>query len=630
MSAQGINELIDLLVADAKARGADRLTVGPEVDAGPLFASCWRGEAQLQRRELAWRFFDVLGRHAMLTAGLDPWQFRRPQTGTAAGRFSLTVEGPTVWQRRLTFRPDAELAADASASKRIDEVLAQLKAEAAEVARAQDAAVEDSLLAGAFVEPDPTTTLVNLMLKQALALRAQRIDATALGAEFSLFEGTRDQGIPWGAARWPDIRRRLLHMSGFPPWARGPALGRIAIRMTGGREAEFTVEVLEGDTGVVLTVTGDTGPGAPSPPDGLAPAAAVLTELSPLLAAVLEAPSDVTARRVYADWLSENGDSRGRFIGLQLAEGGHRVPAPREAAQWCGAIIQLAGAWRMDWGFLDRVIITADPGQRAWDAVVADPHWATVRALSLVGLSSERAAQLLANARLSALEALAVERPPSRQPAEGEEEGPPPAVLERVSALRLSVINEPVTKWADALSWTGLKVLELALDGLPEEAGGQLFERQLARFFALKAARRVADLVIDARLHEALWAALPSVPATVQRVTVPFVAAEAGPFAPAVNCTLRRDGRSGSFSDAALCGELDPLYRFGPKVLPSLRGLTSLERVQFVSSPRALDRGREAVLRRLCAEQLPGVRVEVTSGESAAPLWWQEAPPARR
>jgi uncharacterized protein (TIGR02996 family) len=109
-----------------------------------------------------------------------------------------------------------------------------------------------------------------------------------------------------------------------------------------------------------------------------------MSRLSELLAAVHANPDDLEARLVYADALSEAGDPRGEFIVRQCDEGAP-VSASHLPASWLGPLAmildpEISSFWR---GFLDSASLKANlnPGDLA--ALAGDPHWATVRSLSL-------------------------------------------------------------------------------------------------------------------------------------------------------------------------------------------------------------------------------------------------------
>jgi len=585
VSPELLDELLDALLGEARVREAERLTFAFEaVDGGARTepcVRCWHDEDLLHHRALEWPVFEALVRRAMLSAGCDPWQYRKPQAGTAAGRFQLAAAGETAQLRRLTLRPLARQ----GATSLVDDVLERLQQPGLET-EDEPAAVEDA----------PVVRVVNLMLRNAHANGARRIVAAETGAQLFWSDDAPPERLAWPSELWPEVRRRLLYMAQLPHWERGPAISNFRVRIgADGDELSWLVEVPGDDAPLVLTLLAHEEPrAAPAEPQAAA------APLDPLLRAVLEEPHDLGRRRVFADQLLERGDPRGRFISLQLSGSSSDAPPPPDAPLWCGDLRSLWGEARFAWGFLDRLAAAGGAASVPSD----DPHWSTVRALKLDALRPQLASRIIARAPLASLQALTLD---AQVPSDA-------AVLSRLTSLCVTRLHAPTARWLDGLALPKLRSLELELG---EDAS------QLARFLVLKAAWSVPDLVVDGRMSPVLWHHLPSVPQSVERVSLVFGPAERRAFQPAIVCTLRR-----RFSEAVLYGDVDTLYRGAPDVFAALQGLRSLEVVRLVS-PRALDRGREGVLRKACAQRLPRAKLEpAAAGRPEVQLWWlAETPP---
>jgi uncharacterized protein (TIGR02996 family) len=145
-----------------------------------------------------------------------------------------------------------------------------------------------------------------------------------------------------------------------------------------------------------------------------------------LLESVLSSPGDLSLRAVYGDWLLERGDPRGELIALQLcerldAQGEARVAAllRKHAGAWVGAIAHAVRRESMVFrhGFLTRCIARKSMlSTEKWEAVVAEPLWATVEELSISSRLPGRWARRLADMpQLRALRSLHVEDPAVRE-----------------------------------------------------------------------------------------------------------------------------------------------------------------------------------------------------------------------
>ena len=138
-----------------------------------------------------------------------------------------------------------------------------------------------------------------------------------------------------------------------------------------------------------------------------------------LLAQIALAPADDAPRLVYADWLLERDDPRGRFIALQCARRDAVVTADERALlaahwqAWIGRAAAFArpgdveferGMWSAcDW-------ITEAGARLLDDARFADPAWATVRRFAIPPWLEPRLDRLLASPLRGSLRALIVER----------------------------------------------------------------------------------------------------------------------------------------------------------------------------------------------------------------------------
>jgi uncharacterized protein (TIGR02996 family) len=110
-----------------------------------------------------------------------------------------------------------------------------------------------------------------------------------------------------------------------------------------------------------------------------------------LLAAIVEAPTDLDRRQVYADYLLSIGDPRGEFIALQLAElrgtldqaGKARANAlmSEHANAWLGNLARalVRSSTRFVGGFLSAAQVKQN--HRGLARLIGDPVWATVERL---------------------------------------------------------------------------------------------------------------------------------------------------------------------------------------------------------------------------------------------------------
>jgi uncharacterized protein (TIGR02996 family) len=133
---------------------------------------------------------------------------------------------------------------------------------------------------------------------------------------------------------------------------------------------------------------------APADVGALAELGSLLQQRSDdLLESVLAKPDDVGLRAVYGDWLLERGHPRGELIALQLREqlddeGKARVATllHKHAGAWVGAIAYVVRRESMVFqrGFLARCTARKRMlSTEKWEAVVAEPSWATVEELSI-------------------------------------------------------------------------------------------------------------------------------------------------------------------------------------------------------------------------------------------------------
>jgi uncharacterized protein (TIGR02996 family) len=102
-----------------------------------------------------------------------------------------------------------------------------------------------------------------------------------------------------------------------------------------------------------------------------------------LLEQVYLSPQDLGARRLYADWLVEQGDPRGELIALQCARvaGGWTIASEQREAQllyehgrkWLGPFGKYIGGYRFERGFLAACELTA-----VTKAMIGHASWSTV------------------------------------------------------------------------------------------------------------------------------------------------------------------------------------------------------------------------------------------------------------
>jgi uncharacterized protein (TIGR02996 family) len=120
------------------------------------------------------------------------------------------------------------------------------------------------------------------------------------------------------------------------------------------------------------------------------------------LRAVYENSDDDGPRRVYADWLVEQGDPRGELITLQVARAGKGLPLEAERREvellwkygraWLAPFAKQIDAFRFERGFL------AECGLKAvTKKMVGHASWATVRCVHLVDVDSALAAMFLSH-----------------------------------------------------------------------------------------------------------------------------------------------------------------------------------------------------------------------------------------
>lgn len=126
-----------------------------------------------------------------------------------------------------------------------------------------------------------------------------------------------------------------------------------------------------------------------------------------LLARVLEAPDDVGARLVYADWLSERGEPRGELIALQCQLSALAPEAPERAEleareralraeheeAWLAELGLSVVSVRWENGFLDEVTVLAASVEQLPQALFSREP---VRALRVVDATADHAAVLAA------------------------------------------------------------------------------------------------------------------------------------------------------------------------------------------------------------------------------------------
>jgi uncharacterized protein (TIGR02996 family) len=615
------DRLIEALLGQAGASGADTLTLGWEMhpdDPDRLLscARCWRDGAVTHEQPLAFDVLGLLTRRIMLLASLDPWQFRRLQSGTLQemGCWAVEVAGEDANRRRLTLRP---------LSPEVDErPWAELVRSAVERIDPPAPSLED--LSEGHGE-SPIVRLVNLILINALKKGAREIrlvgdDRCTVDYGFGDGRWWREMTPP--ARLWPVVRRRLLIMSGVEPWRPGPGDGSFKLLVGEGRAATFSLELAPPERGdrirlrVIETSPRECEEGATTASSSTSSLAA---DPSGLLAGILEHPGDVERRQVYSDWLQERGDPRGEFIARQFAGQLEAVPPP-EALGWCGALCQLASAEGMRFcrGFLDRLVATRDPPPAEWEAIVADPHWSTVRALDLGAAQDRLAWRLLREARLGSLEEVVL--PPGCM-AHLE----PLAVLSRLSVLGVSrtlLDDEDVRRALDERALAGLQRLDLwspsdalwdAFQDLADVEDGEVLARQQPHRTFL---RPIPELGIylssppDPTTLRSLARHLQS----VQHLHVAMrVGAQRTPFSPSVLWTCRR-APGATLSGVVLHGTATRLLLLAqsPGLLETLALTTGGRptRLDIVLTGGELTAGQREDLCRRCARAVGG-QVEI-------------------
>lgn len=127
-----------------------------------------------------------------------------------------------------------------------------------------------------------------------------------------------------------------------------------------------------------------------------------------LLRAVYENLDDDGVRRVYADWLVEQGDPRGELIALQVARATKAMPLEAERREvellwkygraWLAPFAKQIGAFRYERGFL------VECGLKALTKkMVGHPSWATVRRVELLDVDSPLVGMFLSHPAMRSL-----------------------------------------------------------------------------------------------------------------------------------------------------------------------------------------------------------------------------------
>jgi uncharacterized protein (TIGR02996 family) len=127
-----------------------------------------------------------------------------------------------------------------------------------------------------------------------------------------------------------------------------------------------------------------------------------------LLRAVYENLDDDGARRVYADWLVEQGDPRGELIALQVARATQALPLAAERREvellwkhgraWLAPFARQIGAFRFERGFLVECELKA-----LTKKMVGHASWATVRSVRLVGVDGPLVGMFLSHPAMRSL-----------------------------------------------------------------------------------------------------------------------------------------------------------------------------------------------------------------------------------
>jgi uncharacterized protein (TIGR02996 family) len=132
-----------------------------------------------------------------------------------------------------------------------------------------------------------------------------------------------------------------------------------------------------------------------------------------LLAAIYDAPGDLAARAVYADWLLDRGDPRGELITLQLREVVTKEQEARarelvdaHAEQWIGRLTEITTWIEFEGGFLARCGLSRIP---KW--AIGRREWATVKHIGISDDWSRDIGPLVTHETMKSLESLRV---PSR------------------------------------------------------------------------------------------------------------------------------------------------------------------------------------------------------------------------
>jgi len=246
-----IDRLIAALLGETVASGADRVVVGSEpsaVEQGVVYYGVrwWEGEQMRHRLLLDYPVMGQVTRRILLLAGLDPWHVRSSQHGTmqAMGRWSVEVSGERG-DRHATLRPLETTKVDdrdwleqaRTAASAVVPDMPSHESQADNVRDLERAALES-----------PVVRLVNLILINGWRQRARDIELQRhpdrLTVELVFEDGTRRQEMTPPLGLWSDIRRRLLVMSGVPPWVREPDRGYFMLRLGKGLEPGFVLDLL--------------------------------------------------------------------------------------------------------------------------------------------------------------------------------------------------------------------------------------------------------------------------------------------------------------------------------------------------------------------------------------------------
>lgn len=571
------DRLIEALLCQALAVRADRLALAfeplPDTDMVQSCARCWRGEEALADLPLSFAALGLLTRRVLLLARLDPWQFRRPQSGVleTPGRWAVEVAGEDARRRRVTLRLLEPVEVEAR------DWAERARAAALELAGgpAPEEGEERRTSLAELEAESPVVRLANLILLQglrqgALEIVIEPVDE-GMAVDLIFADGSRWPEMRPPVTIAPSLRRRLLLMAGLDPWQQSPARGAITLRLGHGAEAIFALDLEPGEA-IRLRVVSSVEPPREGE-DGFAGSSA-------LLESVLEHPDDDERRQVYADWLQERGIPHGQFIARQFALDTPDAPPPSAAQGWCGALRLLAGveSMRFSRGFLERLVVTRSPPATRWDAIVADPHWSTVQGLRFQHASDRLVWRILREARLASLEALVLSsRSLGRlEPAElprlqslgvsGALDGPALHALERLALPRLRRLE----LWADPLM-AGLA--DIGEDGPGEE------EDWLAPLLEAPLCARLPELALlrwDTPEPGEIGRLARRLPDSVMRLHLVLADDLSAAFPGALLCTLYRPEPDAPMVRAALRGPAEVLARRAPALLRALAPLSAL------------------------------------------------------